>query len=122
MNTLLKRLLFASTLALGLTSCVVYDPYYPYGYPPPQVSPQQAFERYWAASGGAMRDVGMEIVGEDRGAGVIQARRGGITMNARVINQADGKVRVEFNAGGNLKEDPGLPDRVSRAYEARLGR
>ena len=43
-------------------------------------------------------------------------------MKSRVLTQADGKVRVEFNAGGALSEDPGLPDRISRAYDARMGR
>lgn len=122
MKTILQRLLLGAVLAAGLGACYVYDPYYPYGYPVSQVSPQAAFDRYYGAALGAIHDAGMTVTAEDRASGTIQSRRGGTTMNARVITQADGKVRVEFNAGGNLAEDPSLPDRVSRAYEARLGR
>jgi len=123
MNTPFTRIVFASAVALGLASCV-YDPYYPYGYPgyPAPVSPQAAYDRYWGAAVGAIRDSGLQVTSEDRTAGVIQSQRGNVTMNARVITQADGRVRVEFNAGGALNEDPSLPDRVSRAYDARLGR
>jgi hypothetical protein len=120
MNVILNRIVFATAVALGLSACV-YDPYYPYGYPA-YTSPQAAYDRYWAAAVGAIRDSGMNITSEDRAAGVIQSQRGNTTMNARVITQADGRVRVEFNAGGALNEDPSLPDRVSRAYDARLGR
>ena len=70
----------------------------------------------------ALQDQGLDIVGADRATGAIQGRRGGINMRANVVTQADGKIRVEFNAGGALGEDPGLPERVSRAYDARLGR
>lgn len=119
MRALLIRTATAAALALGLASCV-YDPYYPYGYAYP--SPQQSFDRYFGAASGAMRDAGLQVTSEDRTAGVITGVRGGVTMNARIVTQADGRFRVEFNAGGKLSEDPGLPDRVSRAYEARVGR
>ena len=119
MKILAARTLAASCIALAAAGCVVYDPYY---HPHPHVSHDQAMDRYWGAALAAMRDQGLEIVREDRVAGVIQGRRGGITVGARVAAQADGRYRVEFNAGGNLAEDPSLPDRVSRAYDARLGR
>ena len=119
MKTSLARIALGLVLATGIAGCVVYDPYY---NPYPQVSPQQAFDRYWGAALGAMRDQGMEITAENRAAGVIEGRRGGITMRANVIPQADGRVRVEFNASGAISEDRSLPDRVSRSYDARLGR
>ena len=122
MKMILQRLVLGAMLASGLGACYVYDPYYPYGYPAAQVSPQAAFDRYYGAALGAINDAGMTVTAQDRASGMIQSRRGGTTMNARVVTQADGKVRVEFTAGGNLSEDPGLPDRVSAAYEARLGR
>jgi len=117
MKAVIARVTVAFALAAGLAGCYVYDPYYP-----PQVSPQAAFDRYWGAAMDAMRDQGMNITAENRAAGVIEGRRGGITMRANVIPQADGRVRVEFNASGAISEDPSLPDRVSRSYDARLGR
>ena len=121
MNATLARFATACALAAGLAGCVVYDPYYPYGYPQ-QAAPGAAYERYWNAALGAMQDQGLNIVGTDRGTGTIQGTRGNINMRANVVTQADGKIRVEFNAGGALNEDPSLPERVSRAYDARLGR
>ncbi len=118
MTSILIRLSAALALAAGLAGCYPYDPYYPYGY----ASPQVAFDRYFGAAAGAMRDAGVQVTSEDRTTGVITGVRGGATMNAKVITQADGRVRVEFNAGGKLSEDPGLPDRVNQAYEARVGR
>ena len=118
MKTTLARIALASALAAGLAGCVVYDPYYPYGY----AAPGAAYDRYWNAAMGAMQDQGLNIVNADRATGNIQGTRGGINMRAHVVTQADGKIRVEFNAGGALNEDPSLPDRVSRAYDARLGR
>ena len=119
MNTLLARLSATFLLALSLAGCVVYDPYYPYGPPP---SGPSTFDRSWAAAVGALRDNGVTITSEDRSRGVIQGQRGNIRAGANVITQADGRVRVEFNTGGALSEDPGLPDRVSRSYDARMGR
>lgn len=118
MNSLLARFALALGLATGLAGCYVYDPYYPY----PQVSPQQAFDRYWNAAMYAFYDQGVEITGQNRAAGVLDGRRGGITVQAKIIPQADGRFRVEFNHAGAMNEDPSLPDRISRAYDARLGR
>ena len=119
MKTSLVRIALGLLVTATVAGCVVYDPYY---NPYPQVSPQEAFDRYWGAALGAMRDQGMQITAENRAAGVIEGRRGGINMRANVIPQSDGRVRVEFNAGGAISEDPSLPDRVSRSYDARLGR
>ena len=41
-------------------------------------------------------------------------------MTASVRQQADGSVRVQFDASG--ARDPGLIDRVSRGYDSRMGR
>jgi hypothetical protein len=113
------RAILVSSLALVSAGCVVYDPYYPY---PPRVSHAEAMDRYWGAAHGAMREQGLQITREDRTAGVIEGRRGGLVVTARVAPQSDGRYRVEFNTSGSLAEDPSLPDRVSRSYDARLGR
>jgi len=113
------RLAALAFLLSLLGGCYVYDPYYhPYGYqaPPPK------FDQAWNAAVGAFVDQGVEILTQDRANGVLTGRRGGVNVNARLAQQADGSVRVELNAGGNLSEDPGLPDRVSRSYDARMGR
>jgi len=120
MKSKVRMLVLAAGLST-LGACVVYDPYYPYG-PPPGPSPVAVYDRAWNAAVGAMRDQGVEIDGQDRATGVIDGHRGAITVRSKVFSQADGRVRVEFNMGGALSEDPSLSDRISRAYDVRMGR
>jgi hypothetical protein len=112
------RFAFAGALA-ALAGCVVYDPY-PYGYAP--APGPSTFDRSWNAASAAVRDQGVQITSEDRSSGMIQGRRGGVTVTASVMTQADGRVRVGFTSGGNVAEDPDLPDRLARSYESRMGR
>ncbi|HUL94715.1 MAG TPA: hypothetical protein VLT89_01830 [Usitatibacter sp.] len=109
----------ASFVLASLAGCYVYDPYY--GQPQTVMRPA-SYQRSWDAALGAMRDQGLQIGTADQAAGVIEGRRGGLIVKARVISQADGAVRVEFNTTGDLQSDPGMSDRVSRAYDARMGR
>jgi hypothetical protein len=116
MRSIVLRLAFVGAIS-ALAGCVVYDPY-PYGYH----VVDNTFDRSWSAAVGAVRDQGVQISNEDRSAGVINGRRGGVTVTAQVVRQADGRVRVGFTSGGNVAEDPDLPDRIARSYEARMGR
>jgi hypothetical protein len=119
----IAALRIAAALALaaasGMTGCV-YDPCYPYGCTQP--GQPASFDRSWNAAMLALQDQGVRITSEDKGAGVIQGTRGGMTVMTRLNRQADGSVRVEFNVGGNLAEDRDLPNRISRSYDARMGR
>ncbi len=111
--------LCAATLAFGfLPGCVVYQTapgvYSPY--------PSTSFDRSWAAAVGALGDQGVRITSEDRSAGVVRGTRDGIDVVGNVRTQADGSVRVEFSTSGATNRDPTLIDRVSRAYDYRMGR
>jgi hypothetical protein len=101
-----------------LGACTVYQvgpqEYSPY--------PPNTFERSWSAARGAFQDQGVEVVLEDRSTGTIRGRRGGIEVVASVRAQADGSVRVQFDASGATAQDPTLLQRVSRAYDVRMGR
>ena len=81
-----------------------------------------SFDRSWDAATGALNDQGLQIVGSDRATGVVTGRRGMVDVTARVRSQADGSVRVEFNTPGSGAPDRDLMERVSRAYDARMGR
>ena len=117
MNTAASRIVLAFGIAAGLGGCVAYPyPYPPYGYSSPMPS---AYERAWNNATGALVDQGVNITNQDRAGGLIEGNRGNIRVTARLIAQADGAVRVEFNTGGALSEDPGLPERISRSYDAR---
>ena len=89
-----------------LAGCVAYDPYGP-----------STYDRSWAALSGALYDQGAQIVRQDRTAGVMEARIGDRTVTASILTQADGTVRVAYNTS-----DVGLAERISRAYEVRMGR
>jgi hypothetical protein len=84
--------------------------------------PSAGFDRSWSAVLGALDDQRVRVTREDRSAGVVQGNRDGIELTASVRTQADGSVRVEFGTAGATARDPGLIDRVHRAYERRMGR
>ena len=89
-TTLARTCAILATLA-ALAGCVVYEP------SPYAPHPAATFDRSWNAATGALADQGMQVVNQDRATGVIEGRRGGITVKARVFTRADGSVQVEFN-------------------------
>ena len=107
---------FAAVIALALSGCTYYVP------APGTVVPgaPASFDRSFSAAAGAMRDQGLAITVEDRSSGTIIGKVEGGTVSASVRQQADGSVRVQFDANG--VRDPALIDRVSRGYDARMGR
>ena len=103
--------------AMTLPACTYYVP-----APTTTVIPgaPASFDRSFSAASGAMRDQGLTITSEDRNSGTIVGKIEGGTVTANVRQQADGSVRVQFDASG--VRDTGLIDRVSRSYDRRMGR
>lgn len=112
-------LALSAALLAALPACTVYQ-VGPQEYSP--YPPTTSFERSWNAVRGAFQDQGVAITLEDRSTGTVRGRRGGIEVTGGVRTQADGSVRVQFDASGTTGEDPALLQRVSRAYDARMGR
>ena len=106
----------AAVIGLALAGCTYYVP------APGTVVPgaPASFDRSFSAASGAMRDQGLAISVEDRGTGTIVGKVGSGTVTASVRQQADGSVRVQFDASG--ARDPALMDRISRSYDQRMGR
>ena len=112
---MLRTLCIIVTLgAIGLSGCVVYEPV-------PVTSPSK-FDRSWNAALGAVQDAGVQITSAEPSTGVIRGNKDGIDVNALVVRQADGGVRVQFDTKGPTQNDPGLSNRFSQAYERRMGR
>jgi hypothetical protein len=111
-------LAFVASLLAGCTYYVAQ----PGAYVSAPPSPMARFDRSWSAAVGALGDQGVRITSEDRDAGIVEGSRDGIGVVARVRTLADGSVRVEFNTSGAAVRDPGLIDRISRAYDVRMGR
>ena len=110
-------LLAAAGITLALSGCTYYVP-----APTTTVVPgaPASFDRSFSAASGAMRDQGLAISVEDRSSGRIVGKAGDGTVTANVRQQADGSVRVQFDASG--VRDSALIDRISRSYDARMGR
>jgi hypothetical protein len=123
MSPLLGRIVLGVAVAMAAAlvgACTYYvsEPGYVSGLPPPAAS----FDRSWSAVLAAFGDQGVPISTADRAAGVVRGSRDGINVTANVRSQTDGSVRVEFNTSGSTTRDPGLIDRISRAYDQRMGR
>ena len=107
----------AAGIVIALSGCAYYVP-----APSTTVVPgaPASFDRSFDAAAGAMRDQGLTISAEDRSAGRVVGKLGNGTVTAQVRQQADGSVRVQFDATG--MQDPAVIDRVSRGYDRRMGR
>jgi len=79
-------------------------------------------DRSWFAVVDAFSDEGLTVIHEDRAAGVIEGQLKETIVSVRVAEQDDGSVRVDFVASGERHQDPGLPQRVVRAYDRQMGR
>jgi hypothetical protein len=103
-----------TTVCMLLSGC--YEPV------PTYVPAPSTFDRAWNAALGAAQDEGVRIIFEDRSNGVITGSRGDQDVTINVRTQADGSVRVELSARGPQGSDQVLAERLSRAYDRRMGR
>ena len=103
--------------SLAVAGCVVYEPVPVY---PPAVPSN--FDRAWNAALGGVQDAGVQVASADPATGLIRGAKDGIDVTVVVARQADGRVRVQFDAKGPTQRDPGLSNRFSQAYERRMGR
>ena len=119
----MRAIVFGCLLAAGLVAGCTYYEVAPgvYSASPPASTPA-SFDRSWSAAVGAFGEQGVRITSQDRGTGQVRGTRDGIDVVANVRTQADGSVRVEFNTSGATARDPGLIDRISRAYDRLMGR
>jgi len=119
MNRLMMLFAFA---ALPFTGCVgSSEP------PPPEPQPRTvttlpSFDRSWDAALGAAADVGVQVRSADKAAGRIVGDKAGVGVTIDVLRQADGSVKIAFNAPGSVETNPKLGDRWLSAYQRRMGR
>jgi len=124
----MKTIVLGTSILVALVVAAIGGCYYPVPVavaPPPAVvttSVPASFDASWSAALGAFADQGVQVTSQDRGAGQIRGTRDGINIVANVRTQADGSVRVEFNTSGATSRDPSLIDRISSAYDRRMGR
>ena len=113
---MLRTLCIIVTIStVGMAGCVVYEPV-------TTTSAPSKFDRSWNAALGAVQDAGVQIISAEPSTGVIRGTKDGIDVNALVVRQSDGAVRVQLDTKGPTQNDPGLANRFSQAYERRMGR
>ena len=113
-----QRILIAIGAVLAIAGCAY--PYYPYPYP--SGVPSDPFEMPWNAAMGAMGDAGLTVVVADRPSGTIKGTRGSVEGTIMVRRMADGRVGVEISARDPNRQDPGVVQRLTNAYNGRMGR
>jgi hypothetical protein len=111
--------LLACVVALAGAGCTYYVPATTVPVTQTVTTPAN-FDRSFNAALGAMQDQGLTIQRQDAGGGVIVGLRDNATVTANISRQADGSVRVAFNATD--ARDPDLIERITRSYQARMGR
>ena len=114
MSRLLRISLVLALSCSSLPGCVVYEPY------PGYYAGGTNFDAAWNAALGAVQDAGMQVQSSDPSTGVIRGASNAGDAVVTVARQADGSVRVQFDAKGPAQRD--LADRFSRAYDRRMGR
>ncbi len=112
----LRRTLLAVAFALPLAGCVVYEPM------PVATTVPPSFDRSWNAALAAAQDVGIAVTQADRTSGRIYGRRNGADVLVSVLPQANGSLRVQFDAKGLGPQDQTLSERFTQAYNYRMGR
>ena len=103
-------------LGVALAGCT----YYQTG--PAAPSGPSSFDRSWNAALGAADDTGVVVSTADHTSGTIYGSTAAAQVTIRVLTQADGRVRVEFNVKGPTGTDNVLAQRLSDAYDRRMGR
>ena len=98
-------------VALGLAGCVAYEPV--------PVDPMRA---PWQSAIGAIGDAGLTLATADQATGTIRGTRGSVEGIIAVRMRADGRVGVEISARDPDKQDPTLVQRLTDAYNRRMGR
>jgi hypothetical protein len=115
----LRRALAAGLLlaAAGLLGgCVAY----PYGEPVPAMPSR--YDQAWDAALGAAADAGIQVGAADRASGRISGSKAGAAVAIDVLQLADGRVQVSFDAPASRETNPTLQERWLAAYNRRMGR
>ena len=113
----MRRLLLAIAglaTALLIGGCVAY--------PYPVTTGPSTFDRSWDAALGAAGDAGVQVTSADRSSGRISGSKSGAAVAIGLQTQADGSVKVSFEAPASTETNPTLNDRWLSNYHRRMGR
>lgn len=122
-----KRMLNFRTVATGIAAAAGLMLQGCYTYPayvavPVSSSVPARFDASWQAARAAASDEGVRITYEDRPSGTLRGDKGSSSVLITVVTQADGSIRVAFSVTGPSSQDVSLQDRLTSAYQRRMGR
>jgi hypothetical protein len=80
------------------------------------------YDRSWDAALGAAADAGVQVTSADRASGRITGSKAGAAVAIALQTQADGSVRVSFEAPNSKEANPTLNERWLANYQRRMGR
>jgi hypothetical protein len=84
---------------------------------------QERFETSWQAARGAASDAGVRITHEDRASGTLRGEKDSSSVSITVVPQADQTIQVGFSVtGGGSFQETNLKERLTQAYQRRMGR
>ena len=109
----------AAAAGLMLQGCYTYPAYVAV---PVSSSVPARFDASWQAARAAASDEGVRITYEDRPSGTLRGDKGSSSVLITVITQADESIRVAFSVTGPSSQDASLQDRLTSAYQRRMGR
>jgi hypothetical protein len=107
----------AALAVLALPGCYTGPTYVPVASSTPA-----SFDASWQAARGAAYDEGVHVTYEDRASGIVRGDKGPFNVLITVAPQPSGSVRVEFSVTGPSSQDQGLQNRLTQAYQKRMGR
>lgn len=113
------KFIIITLMAMLITGCTYYQPA-PVVYPTTVTT--NKFDQSWSAVIGAFSDQDVHITTQDRGAGIIQGNREGINFTGNIQTQANGSVRVQFDASGSTGRKPTTLELITKSYNSRMGR
>ncbi len=118
----MKKLKLTLIVLIGL---VIASGCYYYGPPPYYVTPSPPYASYdyiWDSAMRAAQDVGIQVTSANKSTGTAYGQRNGVGVTIQVMQQSDGRTRVELTTKGNQSATSALADDFYRAYDRYMGR
>jgi len=108
-----------------LIGFVIASGCYYYGPPPYYATtspPYASYDYIWDSAMRAAQDVGIQITSSNRSSGTAFGQRDGVGVTIQVMQQSDGRTRVELTTKGSQSGTSALADDFYRAYDHYMGR
>ena len=117
----MKKISLTLLLLMGFimgAGCYYYGPP-PYGVP---AQPYASYDYVWDSAMRAAQDVGIQITSANRSTGTAFGQRDRVSVTIQVMQQSDGRTRVELTTKSSQSGTSTVADDFYRAYDQYMGR